>query len=184
MRLLAVIGSELIGGDRRKDWAVLNALIAANGPGSIDVYLADAAGPATGDQSSGEVGSVYAYLLARKPLGSGVLRALAAPLQTLTVTAISTQDGSNPSVLASQAAALQLLVAAMPLGGTVDVALLEALLRGIAHESVDVAVGATYQIVQIGAPSFSGVTSVNLIAPGADFVLSAGARLSITAGLS
>jgi hypothetical protein len=39
MRLLAVIGSELLGGDERNDWAVLNALVAANGPESIEVRV-------------------------------------------------------------------------------------------------------------------------------------------------
>ena len=39
MRLLAVIGTELIGGHERNDWAVLNALIAANGPTSIEVRV-------------------------------------------------------------------------------------------------------------------------------------------------
>jgi hypothetical protein len=37
--LLAVIGSELIGGDQRNDWAVLNALIATNSPASIEVRV-------------------------------------------------------------------------------------------------------------------------------------------------
>ena len=39
MRVLAVIGSELIGGSARNDWVVLNALLAANGPTSTDVRV-------------------------------------------------------------------------------------------------------------------------------------------------
>jgi hypothetical protein len=39
MRLLAVIGSELIGTDERSDWAVLSSLVAANGPASVEVRV-------------------------------------------------------------------------------------------------------------------------------------------------
>lgn len=39
MRLLAVIGGELMGADERSDWGVLEALIAANGPASIEVRV-------------------------------------------------------------------------------------------------------------------------------------------------
>jgi hypothetical protein len=39
MKLLAVIGSELVGGDERSDWAALNALVAVNGPEGIEVRV-------------------------------------------------------------------------------------------------------------------------------------------------
>ena len=39
MRLLAVIGGELMGADERSDWGLLDALVAANGPASIDVRV-------------------------------------------------------------------------------------------------------------------------------------------------
>lgn len=39
MRILAVIGDELMGTDEGRDWAVLEALVAANGPSSIDVRV-------------------------------------------------------------------------------------------------------------------------------------------------
>jgi hypothetical protein len=39
MRLLAVIGSELMGADERSDWGLLDALVAANGPASIEVRV-------------------------------------------------------------------------------------------------------------------------------------------------
>jgi hypothetical protein len=39
MRLLAVIGGELLGADEASDWAVLETLVGVNGPGSIDVYV-------------------------------------------------------------------------------------------------------------------------------------------------
>lgn len=39
MRLLAVIGSELMGADERSDWGLLEALVAANGPASIELRV-------------------------------------------------------------------------------------------------------------------------------------------------
>jgi hypothetical protein len=39
MRVLAVIGSELMGADERSDWGLLETLIAANGPASIEVRV-------------------------------------------------------------------------------------------------------------------------------------------------
>ena len=32
MRVLTVVGGELTGGDERREWALLEALVAANGP--------------------------------------------------------------------------------------------------------------------------------------------------------
>ena len=39
MRILAVISDELIGADEGRDWAMLEALVAANGPASIEVRV-------------------------------------------------------------------------------------------------------------------------------------------------
>jgi hypothetical protein len=39
VRILAVIGDELMGADEGRDWAVLEALVAANGPSVVDVYV-------------------------------------------------------------------------------------------------------------------------------------------------
>ncbi len=39
MRILAVVGDELTGVDEGRDWAVLEALVAANGPASIEVFV-------------------------------------------------------------------------------------------------------------------------------------------------
>jgi hypothetical protein len=39
MRLLAVIGSELMGTDERSDWGLLDSLVAANSPASIEVRV-------------------------------------------------------------------------------------------------------------------------------------------------
>ncbi len=39
VRILAVIGGELMGADERNDWAVLDALLAANGPTPIEVRV-------------------------------------------------------------------------------------------------------------------------------------------------
>lgn len=39
VRILAVVGDELTGVDEGRDWAVLEALVAANGPASIEVRV-------------------------------------------------------------------------------------------------------------------------------------------------
>jgi hypothetical protein len=39
VRILAVISDELIGADEGRDWALMEALVAANGPSSIDVNV-------------------------------------------------------------------------------------------------------------------------------------------------
>ena len=39
MQLLVVIGGELMGADERSDWGVLEALVAANGPASIEIRV-------------------------------------------------------------------------------------------------------------------------------------------------
>jgi hypothetical protein len=39
VRILAVVGDELTGVDEGRDWAVLEALVAANGPNSIEVHV-------------------------------------------------------------------------------------------------------------------------------------------------
>ena len=39
MRLLAVIGEELAGYEAGGEWSVLSGLVAANGPGSVDVHV-------------------------------------------------------------------------------------------------------------------------------------------------
>lgn len=39
MRLLAVVGDELLGADDARDWAFLESLVAVNSPGSIDVEV-------------------------------------------------------------------------------------------------------------------------------------------------
>lgn len=39
MRLLVVIADELLGGDDARDWAFLEALVAANSPDSIEVEV-------------------------------------------------------------------------------------------------------------------------------------------------
>lgn len=83
-----------------------------NGPGSTNLYLADAAGPAT----AAELGIVSPYLLARRGLGTGPLGILAAPGYSLPV--IATIYGNTNGVTLGTAA-LQSLQATIPLGGTV-----------------------------------------------------------------
>jgi uncharacterized phage protein gp47/JayE len=151
-----------------------------NGPGSITVWCADSAGPAT----SGELLSVLAYLFPRKALGSGALVVLPASSATLAVTAVSTQDGSNANVLTQQAAALQVLLGAFPMGGTVDPALLIEILRGAPLVNVDVATVNGFASIALNLPGFAGVTGVALSSPASAFVLTASQVLAITSSLS
>lgn len=98
------------------------------GAGSVGVILANAEGPATGD----EVEAVDAYLQPRKPLGSGELRVLAATEHDVTVTAELTTDGSNGTVIADAEAALEALASETELGpGTLYVAEIIQRLMGV-----------------------------------------------------
>ncbi|MCC6559652.1 MAG: baseplate J/gp47 family protein [Polyangiaceae bacterium] len=83
-----------------------------NGPGSTDIYLANAAGPATVD----ELAVVDAYLQPRRAKGSGPLRVLAAEELIQPVVGTLFVDG-NPTAVADAVAAMAELQADLPLGG-------------------------------------------------------------------
>ncbi|HSM93387.1 MAG TPA: baseplate J/gp47 family protein [Anaeromyxobacteraceae bacterium] len=151
------------------------------GPGTVFVYLADSAGPAT----TGEVASVQAYITPRVALGTAQFLAQACSQTTVPVAAISTADGSNPSYLANQGAALALLQAAAPIGALLDLSVFYELLRGAPVATIDFqTAGGGSKVVQINAPGFGGVTSVALSAPAAPVVLSANAIAAFSASLS
>ncbi len=150
------------------------------GPGTIWVYLADSAGPASG----GEIASVDAYLQPRKALGSSTLRCFAAAAHTVTITAALDQDGSNPTALAQAASALSDLRSAFPMGGVLDLALIEALLRGVPVFSADVDTVTGTRKLYLSAPGFGGVTGVTLTSPASPVALAANEVLAITAVLS
>ncbi len=83
------------------------------GPGSIGVYIANASGPATGD----EVDIVDAYLQERKALGSGELRVEAAVAENVEVVAVLYQTG-NANAVADAVDALTALQNSFDVGGT------------------------------------------------------------------
>ena len=83
-----------------------------NGPGSTDIYHANAAGPAT----LPELALLNAYLLPKRGKGTGPLRNLPAPEQTLSF-GLVIRATSVTGVAIAAAAALQNLEATIPLGG-------------------------------------------------------------------
>ena len=87
-----------------------------NGPGSVWVFLADGAGPA----SSPEVASVEAYLQSLQALGTGLITCFPCPQQTIAIACQLITDGSNPNAATQAAAALVAFGAAFGLepGGT------------------------------------------------------------------
>ena len=119
------------------------------GPGSTNVWLADAAGPAT----AAELALVTPYLQARRGLGTGPLGIAAAPAITLPVVA-SIYGNTNGVALGS--AALQALQATVPLGGTIYWAELLATLYNLPG----------VRNVQLSIP----VTGVDTLLPGYDVV--------------
>lgn len=80
-----------------------------NGPGSTDIYIADAAGPAT----LAEIAAINSYLQPRRGLGTGPLRVLPAPNVNVPVVAIIY---GNANAVALGAASLAALQATVPIG--------------------------------------------------------------------
>jgi uncharacterized phage protein gp47/JayE len=94
-----------------------------NGPGSTDIYIANASGPATGT----EVGIVDVFLQPRRGLGRGPLRTLSAP--QLTVPLHVTVYGSLDSAVIT--AAINLVFTITPLGGVIFIDAITAALLAI-----------------------------------------------------
>lgn len=135
-----------------------------SGPGSTDIYLANATGPATVD----ELAVVDAYLQPRRGLGTGRLRVLAAPLLTIPVVATLYVD-SNADAVADSQAALNALKADFPLGGAPHGYLFTDAIKG----------------ALLGPDGVRGVYKVDLITPGADVPLSSPYQtITFTYGLS
>lgn len=97
-----------------------------NGPGSVDVYLANAAGPAT----AGELAIVNAYLQKRHGKGRGPLRVLAAEEVSIPVQAILYVTGA-PDAVSIASSRLAVYGAAVGLGGIVYLMELIELLMGV-----------------------------------------------------
>jgi hypothetical protein len=84
-----------------------------NGPGSTDVFAANAAGPAT----LTELAALDAYFQPRRGKGTGPLRFFAAPAKTLVFGLVMHVSG-NTGAAAQAAAVIQSLNATIPLGGS------------------------------------------------------------------
>lgn len=121
-----------------------------NGPGSTDLYLANAAGPATVD----ELALVDAFLQPRRGLGTGPLRVLAAPAKTIAIA--GTLFSSSPSSLVEADIKWVELAADLPLGGGP---------KGILY--LDSIRGAV-----LGPDGVPGVYKFNVLAPTGDTKLS------------
>ncbi len=140
------------------------------GMGSVQVIAANAAGPATSEETSALLAGLGANNV--KPLGSGKLGVVAADELAVNVAAVLTEDGSNPDVLTDADAAITTyLERALPMGATIEPALLESLLLGLPVGSVKVDVNGTSKSIAINAPGFGGVTGVSLASPGAPVTL-------------
>lgn len=83
-----------------------------NGPGSTDIYIANAAGPAL----TSEIEALDAVLQAYRGKGTGPLRTFAAPEQTLTF-GVKLKATSTAGVAAAATAAITDLQATVALGG-------------------------------------------------------------------
>jgi uncharacterized phage protein gp47/JayE len=82
-----------------------------NGPGSVDVYLANPVGPA----SPAEVKAVRAYLASLKALGTGPLRCFPATLLKVPLVA-SLRNATNPNAIPEAIQRLVALQSDYPLG--------------------------------------------------------------------
>jgi len=128
-----------------------------NGPGSVDVYLANAAGPATLDECTDAAAVFGPY----EPLGSrGLWRYLPAIAKTVAVTGTIELDGTNANAIANAESALALLVAQWPMqaGKKLDEKLVGGIVRGGEFEE--------YLI-----PGFRGVADADLSSPVDDTIL-------------
>ena len=135
------------------------------GPGTIEVILANAAGPATG----GEIAAVAAKLGAIdvKPLGTGALTVSAAVAVPLSITAsiVSAVPGAAALVQAN----LDALLDAYPLGPAwVRVELVRAVLMGGEFDTVTIersgGLTKTLRLDLPGVPGITGITSCTFAA--------------------
>lgn len=151
-----------------------------NGPGSVDVYLANASGPA----SPAECAAAQAVFGPYEPLGSrGLWRYLPAVAHAVSITATMQLDGTNPNAIADAESALDWLQAVFPMqaGKRLDVALVQGVLRGgrFAEYVTKDANGNEQGIV-----GFRGVQNVELSAPSADELLDVSEVLVLNVSLT
>ncbi len=141
-----------------------------NGPGSVDVFLANAAGPAT----TQECAAAQAVFGPYEPLGSrGLWRYLPAVARNVAVTGTMEPDGTSATIIADATATLALLAAQWPMepGRKLDNTLVHGIVRGLASE-------------EYAIPGFRGVSDLDMTAPLDDTVLDVGEVLIFTVSLT
>lgn len=121
------------------------------GPGSTDIYGANSSGPATVN----ELAIADAYLQARRGLGTGKLRMLAAPALEIAIVAALYVDG-NDNAVADSIVALNGVKADFELGGGTKGKLFTDTIRG----------------ALLGPDGVVGVYKLDIISPAADVALS------------
>lgn len=141
-----------------------------NGPGTVDVFLANAAGPA----STEECNAAQAVFGPYEPLGSrGLWRYLPATARNVNVVAELELDGSNPDAIANAQSTLELLQAQWPMepGKKLDESLVAGILRGGAFGDLNI-------------PGFIGVSDVDRTSPVDNVVLDVAEVLVFTIALT
>jgi hypothetical protein len=121
------------------------------GPGTTDLYVANAAGPATPT----EIEVLNDYLQPRRGLGTGSLLVIPAPFLVVPVVAALYVDG-NEAAVAQATARLAQLQADIPLGGGPKGYLYQDTIRGL----------------WLGPDGVVGVYKVDMISPSSDLKLS------------
>jgi hypothetical protein len=163
-------------------WSVDDA--SPTGPGTVLVWVADAAGPASVDT----INAIFAGLNGTnvKPVGSGALNVSGAVALPLTLDIVLTVDGSNPDVAANATAALGALAAVFPLGpALLEADLLSAIVRGSPIVSASVTIGTTTMLLTLNLPGFASVIEVtDLDVVGPSIELSPGEVLVLTANVT
>ena len=150
------------------------------GPGTIAVWLANSAGPATGP----EVTAVDTGLNSAdvKPVGTGAAAVAAAVSHAIVITATIVTDGTNPTVSTEAADALDTLEQLFPMGpATLEPDVVRAILMGapIAEQTVATAPGQSEQMA-LALPGFSSVLEVSVLSLAAPEVLAMGEVIDIT----
>ncbi len=143
-----------------------------NGPGTIEVVLANAAGASTSLENAAALAGLGAPGV--MTLGTGGLYVVSATENTVTVTGAIAGDGTNPSLLANAKSALDIVRGKFPIGGDSDgllrLDLLTAILMGGAWPaSAPLKIsGPSGTVASIVLPGFGGAKSVTLSAPATD----------------
>jgi len=153
-----------------------------NGPGTVEVALANEDGPATSD----EVDAVQAGLnsIDVKPVGSGALTVVAATPLNLTINVTLTVSGTNSDVATNCHDALIALGKAFPLGpATLEPSLVTTVAQGAPVASASIPIGAATKVIMPGLDGFASVEAVthDLVAPA---VLATGEVLVLTVNVS